>query len=154
MAATASGGSGGDRGHDRWEDRNRDDEWRRDKYKWRNEWRNDDDEDDLPDIDLRRPVPNDSIYASLLMYRICQQGLGSFVFAPQGMHEVQGLGVREEGPLRQQEVRAPLRSTMYVTPWFRLGELLPGCLLTRISLPGSHHHELSSPGAPYQDVSS
>jgi hypothetical protein len=130
MAATASGGSGGDRGHDRWEDRNRDDEWRRDKYKWRNEWHNDDDEDDLPDIDLRRPVPNDSIYASLLMYRICQQCLGSFVFAPQAMPPVQGLGLREEGPLRQQEVRAPLRITMYVTPWFRLGELLPGCLLS------------------------
>jgi len=64
-----------------------------------------------------------------------------------------GLGLRQEGPLCEQEVRAPLRSTMYVRPWFRLGELLPGCLLTRSSLPGSPHHELSSPGAPYTRMS-
>jgi hypothetical protein len=65
MAAAAAGGDqgrdqGGWQGGWQGRGRDRDDEWRREK---RNRASGDEDEewDDFPDIDLRRPVPNDSI---------------------------------------------------------------------------------------------
>ncbi len=59
MAAAAAGGDqGGDQGGwQGWRGRDRDDEWRREKRSRSSG----DEDDDFPDIDLRRPVPNDSI---------------------------------------------------------------------------------------------